>query len=60
MAGKYLCDNLKEGCVLVDDVLAVGVEEGLELGGHHVHPLKISFDILPVFLQQSIIVLKHR
>ncbi len=29
---------LKDSGVLVHHVLAVGVEQALELGGHHVHP----------------------
>ena len=38
VAAGGLGDDLKQGGILVDHVLAVGVHQGLELGGHNIDP----------------------
>ena len=50
-----LSDDLQQRGVLVDDVLAVGIHQGLELRGHHIGPgLELGKTVSDVMHQESV------
>ena len=55
VGARELGDDLQQGRVLVHHVLAVGVEQSLELGRHHVHAgLQLGQTVSDVVHQQSV------